>query len=137
MADIVVTATAVLPGSNAVTENGVLGAAATAGQVLYKEAATGTWKLADADAATAEQRQATGFALNGGAIGQPVRVLREGDMTMNAALTAGLGYFLSGLAAGGFCLVADVGAGEFVVPVGFAKSTTVLAVKFQYPGVSN
>lgn len=137
MADLSVTATAVLAGSNAVTENGTLGAAVTAGQVGYKEAASGTWKLADADAATAEARTATGIFLNGGAIGQPVRVLRSGDLTVNAVLTAGLAFYLSGLVAGNICPVADIGAGEYVCQVGIAKSTTVLAVGFIYPGVSN
>ena len=135
MADISVTATAVLPGSNAVTENGLLGAAVTAGQVVYKEATTGTWKLADADSATAEVRQGSAIALNGGASGQPVRVLRSGDLTLTAVLTAGLAYYLSNTA-GGICPVADIGAGEYVELVGIAKSTTVLNVNFIYPGVS-
>ncbi|TAL35453.1 MAG: hypothetical protein EPN97_07325, partial [Alphaproteobacteria bacterium] len=70
MADIVITVTAVLPGSNAVTENGTAAAAVTAGQVLYKSSTTGQWGLADADGATAEIRQGTGIALNGAAAGQ-------------------------------------------------------------------
>ena len=67
MADLTITAANVLPGSNAVTENGLLGATVTAGQAVYKEAATGTWKLSDADSATAEVRTVGGIALNGGA----------------------------------------------------------------------
>ena len=134
MVDISVTATAVLPGSNAVTENGIAGATLTAGLAVYKEAATGTWKVADNNSATAEVRQATGIALNGGAAGQPVRVLRSGDLTMNAVLTAGVAFYLSD--SGGICPVADLGAGEYVCLLGMAKSTTVLAVDIQYPGVS-
>lgn len=135
MADISVTVTAVLPGSNAVTENGTLGATVTAGQVVYKAASTGTWKLADSNDSTAEVRQGSGIALNGGVSGQPVRVLKQGDLTLNAVLTAGLAYYLSDTP-GGICPVADIGSGEYVELVGIAKSTTVLNVNFIYPGVS-
>lgn len=134
MTDISITATAVLPGSNATVENGTLGATVTTGQVVYKSSTTGFWALADNNAATAEVRTATGIALNGGATGQPVRVLRSGDLTLNAVLTAGTAYYLS--ESGGICPLADIGAAEFVVLLGLAKSTTVLAVDIQYPGVS-
>jgi hypothetical protein len=136
MADISVTATAVLPGSNAVTENGICGATITAGQAVYKSSTTGYWGLADNDGASEEIRFAKGIALNGGAAGQPLRVLKSGDLTLNAVLTAGVAYYLSNTP-GGICPVADVGASEYVVLLGLAKSTTVLAVDIQYPGVSN
>ena len=136
MADLTVTAASVLAGSNAVVENGLLGATATAGQAVYKEAATGTWKLADADSATAEARTAHGIALNGGASGQPVRVLRSGDITIGATMTANIGYYLSGTA-GGICPIADVGAGEYLCQIGIARTTAILQVDIQATGVAN
>jgi hypothetical protein len=135
MADVTITAANVVPGANARTVQGVGGATITAGQVVYQEAATGKWKLADADSATAEVRQAKGIALTGCANNQPIVVQTDGDLTIGGTLTAGAAYYLSGTA-GGICPVADVGAGEYVCLLGLAKSTSVLAMNIQYPGVS-
>lgn len=135
MADLVITATSVLAGSGAVTENGTLGATVTAGQVVYKDTADGLFKLADADGASAFIRTPYGIALNGGATGQSVKVLRSGPITIGAALTAGLAYYLSSTA-GGICPVADIGSGENVSLIGLAASTTVLTVDLQATGVT-
>lgn len=135
MADITITAANVIAGAGADTENGTLGAAVTAGQVLYKAAADGLWYLADNNSATAAVRQATGIALNGGGIGQPVRVLKSGLCTIGATLTAGVAYYVSDTP-GGICPVADVGAGEYSCLVGIATTTGILDVRFQYSGVS-
>ena len=135
MADLTITAASVLAGAGAKTENGTLGAAATAGQVLYKAAADGKWYLADNNAASAEVRGPKGIALNGGAINQPVRVLLEGPVTIGATLTAGVAYYLSDTP-GGICPVADLATGEYPSIVGIATSTTVLNVNFQSSGVA-
>lgn len=135
MADLTITAANVVAGTGAETENGSLGAAVTAGQVLYKASADGLWYLADNNSATAAVRQATGIALNGGGIGQPVRVLRSGPVTIGATMTAGVTYYLSDTP-GGICPIADVGSGEYSCIVGIATSTTVLDVKFHYSGAS-
>jgi hypothetical protein len=135
MADITITAANVLAGVNADTENGTLGAAATAGQALYKAAADGRWYLADNNAASAEVRAARGIALNGGGVGQPVRVLLSGLCTIGGTMTAGVAYYLSDTA-GGICPVADVGSGEYSCLIGIATTTAILDVKFQYSGVA-
>lgn len=133
--DISITAANVVAGSGATVENGTLGATVTAGQILYKSSTAGTWSLADSDSATAEIRQAAGIALNGGASGQPVRVLREGLITIGGTLTAGVTYYLS-KTAGGLAPVADIASGGYSDIVGIATSTTVLSVKFHYSGVA-
>lgn len=135
MADVTITAANVVPGANARTVQGVAGETLTAGQAVYKETASGKWKKADADSATAEVRQAKGVCVTGSSLNQPVVVQTGGDITIGGTLTAGAGYYLSG-AAGGICPVADVGAGEYVCLLGLAKSTSVLALNIQYPGVS-
>lgn len=135
MADLSITAANVIAAAAAETENGNLGAAVTAGQVLYKAAADGLWYLADNNSATAAVRQATGIALNGGGIGQPVRVLRSGPVTIGATMTAGVTYYLSDTP-GGICPIADVGTGEYSCIIGIATSTTVLDVRFQYSGAA-
>lgn len=135
MADLTITAASVVAGTDSVTEFGTLGATITAGQVIYKDSTTNKWGLADNNSATAAVRQAMGIALNGGAINQPVKVLRSGDITIGATMTAGVAYYLSDTP-GGICPVADVGAGEYVCLIGIAESTTVLNVAINYSGVS-
>lgn len=134
MVDITITATGVLPGSNAVVDRGsVAGAAVTAGQVVYKEAATGLIKLADCDSATAEAKVPYGIALNGAAIGQPVAVQISGDITVGGTLVGGTAYYLSDTA-GGLRTTPDTG--DLVVLLGLAKSTTVLTLRIQNSGVT-
>jgi len=135
MADLTITAANVIAGAGADTENGTLGAAATAGQVLYKAASDGRWYLADNNAGTAEVRGPRGIALNGGGVNQPVRVLLSGPVTIGANMTAGVAFYLSDTP-GGICPVADLAAGEFPSIIGIATSTTVLAVNFQSAGVA-
>lgn len=133
MADLTITAANVVKGSNAITANGTAGAAITAGQVVYLDAASGKWKLADNDLTAA--KNPGGIALNGASDGQPLSVLTSGDVTIGAALTAGTAYYLSATA-GGICPVADLVTGDNVAQIGIAKSTSVLAVKIIVPGVT-
>ncbi|MDO3431186.1 hypothetical protein QWJ46_00665 [Rhizobium sp. CBN3] len=135
MADLVITATSVVAGSNATRDAGIAGETITAGQAVYFSSTTNKWMLADTDSATAEARTAKGIALNGAALNQPIAILKEGDLTLNAVLTKGVGYYLSGNA-GGICPAADLATGDYTCFLGIAKSTTVLAVKIQSAGVA-
>jgi hypothetical protein len=133
MTDISVTATSVVA-SGARVQNGTAGATVTAGQVVYKEAATGKFKLADSDSTTAAVKAAYGIALNGASDGQPLAVATSGDVAFNAVLTAGSAYYLSETP-GGIQPAADL-SGEDVIFLGLAKSSTVLALDIQIPGVT-
>jgi hypothetical protein len=134
MVDITITATSVIPGSDAVIDRGSFaGAMITAGQVVYKEAATGLIKLADCDSATAEVKIPYGIALNGGATGQPIAVQTAGSITVGGTLVAGTAYYLSDTA-GGIRTTPDTG--DRVVQLGLATSTTVLALRIQDTGVT-
>ncbi|RUM99031.1 hypothetical protein EET67_05170 [Pseudaminobacter arsenicus] len=135
MVDITITATSVVAASNVTRDSGTAGEAITAGQAVYRSSTTNKWMLADSNSATAEARKATGIALNGAALNQPVTVAKNGDITLGAVLTAGTAYYLSDTP-GGICPVADIGAGEYVCLLGLAKSTSVLALGIQFPGVS-
>jgi hypothetical protein len=73
--------------------------------------------------------------LNGGAINQPIAILKSGSITIGATITAGVGYYLSDTP-GGICPVADIGSGEYSVLIGMATSTTALNVDIQPSGVS-
>lgn len=136
MADLTITAANVLKGAGAKVTHGEAGAAITQGQQVYHEAATRTWKLGDADGASAAIRTATGTALNAASPGQPLAVQTEGDITIGATLTPGVAYYLSGTP-GGICPFADVGTGEYVCLLGIAKSASVLSLNYLYTGVAN
>lgn len=135
MADLSITAANVISASGSTTKQGTAGETITAGKAVYQSSTTKKWLLADSNSATAEVRQAVGMALNGASDGQPLMVHVKGDLTMGAVFTAGTAYYLSDTP-GGICPVADVGSGEYVCLLGVAKSTTVLAVNIQYPGVA-
>lgn len=135
MANLTITAASVLAGSNVLTESGLAGEAVTAGQPVYWNPATKRFGLADANSATAAARAPRGIALNSATSGQPVTVAKSGDITLGAVLTAGTAYYLSDTP-GAICPVADVGAGEYVVLLGLAKSASVLALDIQVTGVS-
>ncbi|MBN9010815.1 MAG: hypothetical protein J0H63_12030, partial [Rhizobiales bacterium] len=79
--------------------------------------------------------QARGIALNGAANGQPLVILKKGDITIGAAVVAGTAYFLSDTP-GGICPLADVGNGEYICQLGLAKSTSVLTIDVQFPNVA-
>lgn len=135
MADLTITAASVLAGSGARAARGIAGATITAGQSVYLDTTTGKWKLADSNSATAAARTPGGIALNGASDGQPLAVHTEGPITIGAALTAGVAYYLSDTP-GGICPVADLGAGEYPTVIGIAASTTVLNVKINASGVA-
>lgn len=135
MVDLVVTAANCLPGAGALVEAGVAGETITAGQALYKDA-SGNWMKADADSAVPLARDAKAISLNGAALGQPINVQKGGEITLGATMTPGTSYYLSGLAAGGICPVADVGTGEYFDFIGIAKSATVMKLGFVFSGVS-
>lgn len=135
MPDISITAANVVASPGGMRENRIAGATITAGQVVYREAATGLMKLADCDSATAEARIPYGIALNGAAASQPVEVLKAGLITSGGTMTAGTEYWLSGTA-GAFCPAADKATGDRSVLIGVATSTTVLRVAIVDSGVT-
>lgn len=135
MADLTITATSVLAGGNAQTLDGTAGATITAGQVVYLDSTTGTYKLADNDSATAAVRSPAGIALNGAATGQPVEVLTSGNITIGATVTAGVAYYLSSTA-GGICPVADLGTGDYPTFLGFATTAAIINVRIVESGVA-
>ncbi|MCX5478456.1 hypothetical protein OSH08_05540 [Kaistia geumhonensis] len=135
MADLSITAANVIAGDDSVQASGIAGEAVAAGKVGYYNTSTRRYMLADSNSATVEARRGTCIFLNGAAAGQPVKVHRAGDITIGATLTAATAYYLSDTP-GGICPLADVGSGEYVCQVGLARSTTVLTVDFQFPGVA-
>jgi hypothetical protein len=136
MAAISITPANVVAGSNAVRDIGVAGEAIVAGKPVYYDATTAKFMLADANSATAAARTATGIALNGASLNQPVSVHKFGDLAMGAVFTAGVAYYLGSAAAGTIVPVADLTTGDYTQLIGIAKSTSILAVDFVSAGVA-
>lgn len=135
MADLTITAANVVAGSGAKKTTGTAGASITAGQTVYHDSATDTYKLADINSATAAVRNVAGIALHAAAAGQPLAVHTAGPITIGATLTAGVAYYASGTP-GGIRPVADNTTGDYPVLLGIATSTTVLNVNIQAAGVA-
>jgi len=134
MADVTVTAANVVPTGSSLRETGIAGVALTAGKTVYKEAATGQFKLADADHATLEARIPYGITCNDAAIGQPVTVVTSGDIGFGVVLTAGIAYYQSDTP-GGIGVIIDLEAGDRIVFLGFATTTANLNVRIVDSGV--
>ena len=132
MADLAITAANVLKGANAVFQAGIAGATITAGQPLYLDSNTNTYKLADADASAAAAT-VVGVSLNGASSGQPVSInFSDDDFTTGGTMTVGAIYILSNNA-GGVTLASSLTTGWYPNVVYIAKSTTkaVLAIAQQ------
>lgn len=134
MVDLVITAASVL-GTNAAKATGSAGETITAGQVVYLDPTVKKYLKADSNSATLAARKASGIALNGAALDQPLTLATSGDVTIGATLVAGSTYFLSETP-GGIQPAADLAVGENVCQLGIAKSTSVLALNIQAPGVT-
>jgi hypothetical protein len=134
MADVSITAANVVAVSGAQTTQGFALATITAGQVVYRDATTQNFGLADNNGATATLTP-VGIALNGAAANQPLSVLTHGSITIGGTLTAGVAYYLSDTP-GGICPVADIGSGETATLIGIATSTAILKVDINPSGVT-
>ncbi len=133
MADLTITAASVLMSAAGKSVTGIAGAAITAGDALYKDAAdSNKLKLADADGAAA-LRAVCGIALNDAAAGQPCEYcISDSALVIGATVSIGYIAILSGVA-GAICPAADAAAGDEVVIIGVGVSTTALKVNFVSP----
>lgn len=128
MSAISVTAGNVLKGTNASTTSGTAGATITAGQAVYLDSATTTYKLADADASTTTAA-VVGIALNGASSGQPITIVTEDDdFTPGATIVAGETY-ICGATAGAINPIGDIATGWYPAVLFIAKSTTKAVMK--------
>lgn len=134
MANLTITAASVKAGSNAIIDYGHnAGATLTQGQPVYLDAATSTYKVSDANGAGA--KSCDGVTLNAASAGQPIAVEKGGDLTPGATLVPGTTYCVSETG-GLICPQADLTTGDDVIVLGVAKSTTVLSLHPQVPGVT-
>lgn len=135
MPAITITPANVQPTATTQMRTVTLGSAVTAGQAVYKDAATQTYKLADADSAASALVE--GITLGAGDIGQKCVIATGGDIDIGATLAVGEPYFLH-TTAGGIGVRSELLAGDFPSFIGhataadnlklaIANSTTALA----------
>lgn len=131
MADRSITASQVIPSSNAAIQKGTAGATITAGQPLYKDADTKELHPALND--TLIHATVVGIAANGASDGQPVQyVSRDPALQLGAAAGVAEGdlLVLSGTA-GGICPLADVVTGDFLCVIGVGNSDGSINCNFE------
>jgi hypothetical protein len=133
-ADVTITAANVVSGTNSTFLDGTSGATITAGQVVYLDSTTKTFKLADCDTGTAAQAVVVGIALHGASSSQPLKIQTAGSITVGGTLVVGEIYVLSGTA-GGIAPKADLAPADRVSVLGVATSASVLLLKPIISGV--
>ena len=138
MADISITASAVVPSANAVIKYTTAGATLTAGQLIYLDTADldangiGKAKLSDANGAAA-LRVVDGITVGGASAGQPVAIVTyDTALVVGSGLTANNILILSDTP-GGLAPSADLGSGEYLSVIGVVKSATTIF--FRAPGL--
>jgi len=139
MADISITASAVVPSSAAVIKYTTAGATLTAGQLIYLDVADldangiGKAKLSDANGAAA-LRVVDGMCIGGASAGQPIAYVTYDTALVIAAsgLTANTILILSDTP-GGVAPSTDLSSGEYLSVIAVVKSATTIF--FRAPGL--
>lgn len=139
MAISVTAPTLVVAVSGSQTTEGIAGATITAGQVLYLDSSTKTYKLADRDTETA-LAEAKGIALNACSTGQSVRILTKGKIDLGTAGDTKVGkIYVVSTTAGGIDEVDDIALGvppdEYVTILGVGHTTQIINVNIFISGV--
>ncbi|MCW0218223.1 MAG: hypothetical protein OJI67_07855 [Prosthecobacter sp.] len=123
-ADVTITAANLVPGANAQYRYGKSGADITAGQLVYLDVTTNTWKLSDCNSATAAVRDVDGLAATTSGTGQPLTVITaDDDLTLGGTVVNGTVYVCSATP-GGIAPAADMTTGWRPIVIGLAKSST-------------
>lgn len=135
MADVTVTAASVVPGTTgAEFEDGKAGATLTAGQLVYLDTTTNTYKLADANA-SAVTPVIRGVTMNGGASGQYIRIQRKGRYTVGGTVVVGTIYVASGTA-GGIAPSTDLVSGWYTSVLGVGVTAAIIDIQINNSGVA-
>ena len=134
MADLTITASAVLKGVGAVERDGIAGETITAGMLVYFKASDQKfWKALTTTAATAN---AVGIALCGASLDQPIVLQTGGRITCGTDGTLGRLNTVSDTA-GKIADCADNAGGDFVTTIGVSRSATEIDLKFNATGIAH
>jgi hypothetical protein len=131
---LTITAANVIPQTGAtIVYSKLAGETIAQGKSLYLDAATGKLKLADSDLSSAAAT-VVGVALVAASLDQPCPYISLGDVVIGATLVAGKHYFASPTA-GGIMPSEDLSTGEYASRIGYAKSTSLLAIDIKNTAV--
>lgn len=124
MTDVSVTAASVNWVSGVRPIQGIAGATITAGQVVYLDTATNTYKLAKADAAATAV--VAGICLDGGVAGRPIWIAPPGAVVnCGGTNAAGTIFVLAADNAGAFAAWADLATSNYVNVLFIGTGTNV------------
>jgi hypothetical protein len=126
MANLTITASSVIAGSDAQIGEGTAGGTITQGQPIYEDANDSN-KLKAAVCTALASAVVKGIALTSASSGQPVKYIRSGNLTAGATLALGTIYVLSATS-GAIAPSTDLASTNYVTTLGIATSTTILAV---------
>jgi hypothetical protein len=130
MADLSVTASQVVAGSDAEYYDGSSGETITAGQVCYISTTDNLIYKADADSQS--RADVKGIALHGASASQPLRLQTKGTITIGAAASIAVGtVFWLSQTAGGIAPFVDLDAGAMYgtyLGVGNSSNGIVLGI---------
>lgn len=133
MADITFTATSIIAGANAQTQEGTFGATITPGLFVYLDTADNEWKIADCTTSAATAA-CVGIALTSGADGQPGIIQTAGYVTTSSHLSLAAPVLILSTA-GKACPAADLANDDYITIIGAAVSTTSLKLGFNATGI--
>ncbi len=135
MAELTITAASVLQ-TNGNTQEGIAGATITAGQPVYLDSSTNTYKLAQCDGSTPwADAVVVGISLHAALAGQPLKIQTSGTLAIGATVGVGLIYVL-GTTAGLIMPSADLVSTNRLVILGFAPSATTLTLCINNTGIA-
>lgn len=136
MADITITPALVVPQAGAKIDRSTVAAVAiSAGDVVYKDAATGNKLRKCLSTTTAAAAKAYGIAVNTAeGANQPCAVCTSGRIFLSGNLLPGQAVAI-GSAAGKIGLVSDVGEGDFVTYLGCCRDNGYLDVLIDSSGL--
>lgn len=136
MTDVVVGASLVAQGADALITRVTWGGTITQGMVVALDTSDGLVKACDVDSATAALRIPLGIALTAGASGQVGLVQTQGLITLGSAVLVKGGVYVASDAAGGISPVADKDSGDYVATLGIATTTSILDLRIHSSGVN-
>lgn len=126
MSNLAITAGDVVPTNTASKLNGKAGEAISAGEIVYLDTATNTYKLADGNDST--KLPAIGIAGNTAGVGQQVQIVtKDENLTIGThGLGLGIPMFLSATA-GKVCPLADISTGNQTTCVMVTNTSTTVS----------
>jgi hypothetical protein len=136
-ANLAITAAEVLPTSSTESTQGISGAVIAAGDIVWFDSSSTTWKLFDGND-TSNNTGTPRVALTSALVaGQPITVATGQDITIGATAAASTGIvYVASTTAGKMCPAADLATGNRVTIIGVGKATAKLQLVLSNSGVT-